>query len=315
MDAIIFFRNLIEFFIDQDKINNFEDKLFLNSFLVKNFNEFIKQSILIGLLVMTIGMVFLYIIFSEVENLFLIGTLIFFVPFFVNYIFVDILFEKRKRKREELLPDLLLEGSVFCDQKSLLKTIHSFSKQDINFLSSDFERIYFDIKNGSSIKDALNRNKRLNKSESYNRVIDLLLQSYSSGGAVSQLLRELAEDLMESKAIIKERQAVMLVTKYTLLMSAGLIVPAILGTVIGLVLGLGIDSMSTTGIGLSVVAREELFFIATISTTVYIFEYVVLSSFFLAVSEGNKKQFWIYLLILLPTSIVAFTFAKSLLIT
>jgi len=315
MDAILFFRNGIEFFIEKEKIENFEDKLFLNSFLVKNLNEFITQSTIIGIILMCTTMVFLYITLSEIENLFLFGVLTFFVPFFLNYIFVDILFEKRKRKREDLLPDLLLEGSVFCDQKSLLKTIHSFSKQDINFLSSDFERVYFDIKNGSSVEDALMRNKRLNKSESYNRVIDLLLGSYSSGGSISKLLRELAEDLMESKAIVKERQAVMLVTKYTLLLSAGIIVPAILGTVIGLVLGLGFETMGDVGVGLSITARKELFQIATIGTTIYIFEYAILSSFFLAIQEGNKKQFWIYLLILIPCSVIAFSFAKSLLIT
>jgi len=315
MDATLFFKNGIEFFIEKDKINNFEDKLFLNASFSKNFDEFIKHSILIGIICMCTGMVVLYITISDVENIFVLGSLLFFVPFFVNYIFVDILFEKRKRKREDLLPDLLLEGSVFCDQKSLLKTIHSFSKQDISLLNSDFRRVYFDVKNGDSIEAALERNKRLNKSEAYDRVIDLLLQSYSSGGEISTLLRDLAEDLMESKAIIKERQAVMLVTKYTLLLSAGIIVPAILGTVIGLVLGLGFDTMGDAGIGLNAVDRKELFSVATISTTIYIFEYAILSSFFLAAGEGNKKQFWIYLLILLPCAIITFSFAKSLLIT
>jgi len=315
MDATIFFEKIINFFIEEKKINGFEDKLFLNKSKTKNLNGFIQSCVIEGIILMISSMVFLYLFTSNFENLFLLGALTFFIPFFLNYIFQDILFEKRKRKREDLLPDLLLEGSVFCDQKSLLRTIHSFSKQDLPLLSEDFTRVYFDIKNGSSTTQALERNKQLNKSESYNRVIDLLNQGYSTGGKISELLRELAEDLMEAKAIIKERQAVMLVTKYTLLLSAGIIVPAILGTVIGLVTGLGFQTTSDIGIGLSVLERTELFSIAVLGTTIYIFEYAILSSFFLALQEGNKKQFWIYLLILLPCGVVAFSFAQSLLIT
>jgi len=315
MDATIFFRKIIDFFIEKEKINGFEDKLFLNHSIAKTLDKFIQYCIIEGIILMVASMFFLYLFANNFENLFFLGILTFFVPFFLNYIFQDILFEKRKRKREDLLPDLLLEGSVFCDQKSLLKTIHSFSKQDLSLLSEDFNRIYFDIKNGLSTEDALERNKKLNKSEAYSRVIDLLIQGYSSGGKISELLRELAEDLMETKAIIKERQAVMLVTKYTLLLSAGIIVPAILGTVIGLVTSLGFQTTSDIGIGLSILERTELFSIATIGTTIYIFEYCILSSFFLALQEGNKKQFWIYLLIILPCGIIAFSFAQSLLIT
>ncbi len=309
MDAAIFFRKIIEFFVEKEKIKGFEDKLFLNHSKTKNLDEFTQYCVIEGTILMISSMLFLYLFVNHFENLFLLGTIVFFVPFFLNYIFQDILFEKRKRKREDLLPDLLLEGSVFCDQKSLLKTIHSFSNQDLPLLSEDFTRVYFDIKNGSSTEDALARNKKLNKSESYNRVIDLLIQGYSSGGRISELLRELAEDLMETKAIVKERQAIMLVTKYTLLLSAGIIVPAILGTVIGLVTGLGFETTKDIGIGLSILERKELFSIAVIGTTIYIFEYCILSSFFLALQEGNKKQFWIYLLILLPCGVVTFTFA------
>ncbi|MBT7241060.1 MAG: hypothetical protein HN878_01070, partial [Candidatus Diapherotrites archaeon] len=299
----------------KEKIKSFEDKLFLNKSKTKNIDTFIQYSIVEGIILMISTMVVFATMFNFGEENLLIGIVAFFIPFLLNYIYQDVLFEKRKRKREDLLPDLLLEGSVFCDQKSLLKTIHSFSKQEIQLLNEDFKRVYLEIKNGASIEEALEHNKTLNKSESYNRVIDLLLGSYSSGGCISSLLRELAEDLMESKAIIKERQAVMLITKYTLLLSAGIIVPAILGTVIGLVTGLGFETTKDVGIGLSLVERKELFEIAVLGTTIYILEYSVLSSFFLALQEGNKKQFWIYLLILVPCATVAFVFAQGLLIT
>ncbi len=313
MDAVRFFKNFVEFFIERQKINDFEDKLFLNKSKMKNFDGFIFFCIIEGIVFMISSMLLLWFFFPQTE-IFFSGISLFFAPFFFNYIFQDIVFEKKKRKREEMLPDLLLEGSVFCDQKSLLKTIHSFSEQEIPLLSEDFKRIYFDIRNGSSIEEALGRNKKLNKSKSYNRVVDLLLQGYSSGGEVSILMRELAEDLMESKAILRERQAVMLVTKYTLLLSAGIIVPAILGTIIGMVSGLNFGT-GDLGIGLSIAQREELFSMSVLGTTIYIFEYAILSSFFLSLQEGNKKQFWVYALLLIPCGALTFFFAQSLLIT
>ena len=313
MEAVKFFRNIAGFFVHEEKIINFEDKLFLNKSKMNNFDKFLEYSIIEGIILMVFSMVGLWI-FSTDQKTFLLGIIFLFAPFFLNYVFIDVIFEKRKRKKEDALPDLLLEGSVFCDQKSLLKTIHSFSEQEIPLLSGDFKRVYSEIKNGSSIEEALQRNKKLNKSKAYDRVTNLLLQGYSSGGEMSVLMRELAEDLMESKSILRERQAVMLVTKYTLLLSAGIIVPAILGTIIGMVSGL---SFGTTdlGLGLSAIKREELFSLSVLGTTIYIFEYCILSSFFLSLQEGNKKQFWVYILFLIPCGAITFIFAQSLLIT
>jgi len=315
MDSTIFFKNVINFFVDKEKINSFEDKLFLNNPKNKGIDNFIKLSVIEGIITMTFGTTIISFILNFSEKTIFLGVLFFFAPFFLNYIYQDIKFEKRKRKKEDLLPDLLLEGSVFCDDTALMKTIKSFSEQEIPLLKDDFKRTYLEIKNGASIEEALERNKKLNKSEAYNRLLDLLLQGYSSGINISEALRELAEDLMETKAIIKERQAIMLVTKYTLLLASGIIVPAILGTVIGLVSGLGFETMSDLGIGLSLADRKNLFNTAVLGTTIYIFEYAILSSFFLAIQEGNKKQFWIYLIILIPSSTIAFFMAQGLLIT
>ena len=104
----------------------------------------------------------------------------------------------------------------------------------------------------------------------------------------------------------------MLVTKYTLLLSAGIIVPSILGSITGLVTGLNFNSLGEIGIGLSTELRKELFNTATTGTNLYIIEYSLLSSFFLAIQEGNKKMFWIYASILTPIAIIIFIITKAL---
>jgi len=249
---------------------------------------------------------------TNIDHLLLIAVVGFVTPFFVNYLFQDIVFEKRKREKEDALSDLLLEASVFCDEASMEKTIKRISNQETGLLSKDFNRAYNEIKNGASIEEALLRIKELNKSKAYNRVIDLLLQGYKSGARISETLKETAEDLLESKAIIKERQAVMLVTKYTLILAAGIIVPAILGLIIGLVSGFNFSSIGELSLGLTIEERKNLFESAISGTTIYIFEYALLSSFFLSLQEGNKKNFWVYSLVLVPISTTIFLIAKSM---
>lgn len=140
----------------------------------------------------------------------------------------------------------------------------------------------------------------------------MFLQSYKSGVSISDSLKETAEDLLENQAIIKERQAVMLVTKYTLLLASAIIVPGILGLVIGLITGLNFSSIGNIGFGLTPEEREVMFNTAKIGANIYIIEYSILASYFLAIQEGNKKQFFVYALFLAPISIITFTLAQIL---
>jgi len=314
MDAVELFEKVIRNFVTEQKLKNFEAKLFLNHSKMKNLRGYLKWSIIEGLFLMIFGMITFAQLFNIEEKLdlfSLISIACFFAPFALNYLFADILFEKRKRKKEDLLSDLLLEASVFCDGTSSNQLIRRISESDFPLLKEDFVRAHNEINNGASTEEALVRIKELNQSKTYSRVIDLFLQGYKSGAKLSQVLKETAEDLLETKAIIKERQAVMLVTKYTLLLASGIIVPAILGLIIGLVSGMNFDSLGDLSFGISAAERKVLFLTAISGTTIYIFEYASISSFFLALQEGNKKNFWIYAMVLVPVSLLVFFTAKS----
>jgi hypothetical protein len=313
MDAIIFFEKSGQILFGQEKIINFESKLLLNKSRLKNFKGYLKWSIIEGILLMSTTMIGASQILQNKTELYLLcGAIGFATPFGINYLFQDILFEKRKRKREELLSDLLLEASVFCDENSADHIIRKLSEFDFPLLKEDFSRAYQEIQNGASIEEALTRIKELNQSKAFSRVIDLFIQGYKSGAKLSEIMKDTAEDLLETKAILKERQAVMLVTKYTLIIAAGMIVPTILGLIIGLVSGMNFDAMEGLSLGLSVEQRKALFQSAIYGTTFYVIEYAGISSFFLALQEGNKKQFWIYALILTPIAILTFVTAKAM---
>ena len=298
--------------IGKNKIGEFSEKLFLNGKKINSFGKFVKFGLATGGVSCIVSMLALfYLGFSEDKFLICAG-IIFFAPFFLAYLYTDVLFERKKRVREELLPEVLLEVSVFCDEKSLLKTIEKISEMDFGLISFDFKRVVIEINNGSSVQDALMHLKQLNKSKNYDRAIDLLLQGYSTGAELSVLLTEMAEEMLENKSIIRERQAVMLVTKYTLLLAAGLIVPAILGLIIGLVSGFGFSGMGEIGLGLTESERTALFSAAVSGINIYIIEYAIIGSFFLALQDGSKKQFWVYALFLTPVALIAFFLAQAL---
>ncbi|VVB74812.1 Type II secretion system (T2SS), protein F [uncultured archaeon] len=311
MDAVILFEGILKSSIGAQKLKSFENKLLLNSSRTKTLKTWIGLCVIEGTVLMSAAMVLAWKLNLRADVLLILGAAGFFAPFGFNYLFEDILFEKRKRKKEELLCDLLLEASVFCDNNSMERSIAKMAEHDFPLLRDDFARAYNEIKNGASIEEALERIKELNQSKAYSRVIDLFIQGYLSGAKLSEIMKETAEDLLETKAIIRERQAVMLVTKYTLLLAAGIIVPAVLGLIIGLVSGLNFDSLGELSIGMGVEERKEMLKNAIFGTTVYVFEYAGISSFFLALHEGNKKQFWVYLLFLLPTALTAFSLAQA----
>lgn len=311
MDSIIFFEKFLKTFIGQEKLKRFEDTLLINGSRTRTIKAWIGLCIIEGIVLMSCCMVLGWKFGARADAFLLLGAAGFFAPLGLNYLIQDIIFEKRKRKKEEMLSDLLLEASVFCDNASMERTIAKMAEHDFPLLKEDFARAYNEIKNGASIEEALNRIKELNQSKAYSRVIDLFIQGYLSGAKLSDIMKETAEDLLQTRAIISERQAVMLVTKYTLLLAAGIIVPAVLGLIIGLVSGLNFDSLGDLSIGMGVEQRKEMLTNAIFGTTIYVFEYSIISSFFLALHEGNKKQFWVYLLFLLPAALASFSLAKA----
>lgn len=310
MDSAVFFKKTINFFFEKKKVVSFEEKIFMNGSRMKNLAGFIECSVVEGIFLMAAAM-FAAAKFFGPESV-AVGGLAFFAPFLVNYLFQDILFERRKRAKEKLLPDLLLEASVFCDEISLIGTIRRLAKQDFPLLREDFGRAANEIRNGASVEEALQRMRGLNKSAAFSRVINLLLQGYHSGSRMSKTFKEAAEDLLETQAIMRERQAVMLINRYTLILASGFIVPAIIGLIVGLVSGLNFDSTGELSIGMEIETRKKMLEFATLGTTIYLGEYALLSSFFLALQEGNRKQFWVYALILLPTAFAIFFIAKGL---
>ncbi len=311
MDTTQFFEKVINSLFEEEKVKDFEDKLEANNSRFRNLNGFIEYSTAegIGLAIIWLALV---VALKQPLTYFAFGIIFLIAPLFLNYLWQDVSFENRKRKKEGMLAELLLEASVFCDESSFLNTIKRLGESDFELIANDFSRVYREIKAGASASDAIERLKRLNKSQAYSRVANLLLQGYNSGAKMSEVFKDTAEDLMEMQAIMRERQAVMLINKYTLMLASALIVPAILGLIVGLVQGLSFDSVGELSFGLSIEARKAIFASAMLGAWIYIVEYAIISSFFLAIQEGNKKNFWINALLIVPIALIVFASAQAL---
>lgn len=312
MDSIIITSKFISLIFEKEKVKSFEDKLMLNESKLFPLKNFIYYCVAEGSVIMLLSGAVVFLISGKNVDFALISMIVgFSVPFLLNYLFEDIKFEKRKSDKEELVPQMLFEASLFCDDTNTIEMLNRISMLELGLIKKDFKNAVIQIENGENPQKALTRIKELNKSKTYSKAIDLFIYKYKSGEKISLLLKETAEEMIDARAIVLERQAIMLVNKYTLLLASGIIVPAILGIIISLVNGFEFNSFSELGIGLKEETRNELINYSIFGTMIYIVEYAIISSIFLAMQEGKKKNAWRYLVVLLPLSVIIFFLAKS----
>lgn len=220
------------------------------------------------------------------------------------------LFDNRRRKIENLTPDFLLEASLFPKGTSLAEIIEVFSKRDYPFLSEEFMKARYEMQKGATPELCLSNMKKRVKSRAFSRAIDLVIEGAKSGADVAIVFKEAAEDQLETNALIRERKSSLVVEKYTLLFAGGIIVPLILGTVAGMLETLDFSALSEIGIGLSAVEKKDLLWAGKTASLIYIIEYALIASFFLAFQEHDRKKTVIYAAFLLPVSLGVYFFAQ-----
>ncbi len=301
---------IAEYFFDSKKIKNFENVLRQNNYK-KDFAGFLRESTAIGALFFVAGIAVLALTKTGSAYMIVLAFLCFAVGFFANFFVQYYLFDLRKRKIEKFVPDLLLLASVFPRGTNLEKIISHFAKTNYAVLSGEFEKCRVEILKGNSPVLALESMKKRNGSKVLGRAIDLIVSGINSGSDAAVVFKETAADLLETASILRERSASLTIEKYTLLFAGGIIVPAILGVLIGIVSGLDFAALSEIGVGLPVAQRKALIDAALFASPVYLAEYSVIASFFVAFQEGDLKKGAIYSLFLVPASLAVYFFVPG----
>ena len=227
----------------------------------------------------------------------------FFLPFAVVCLASYYMFDSRRKKIENYVPDALLYAASFPRGTPMATIIKNLGKSDYEGLADEFTRAHNDIGKGISPASSLHAMKARNKSKVLDRALDLISEGIGSGAGAGTIFRNAAEDLMETNAIIRERASALVVEKYTLLIAGGLIVPCVLGLVVRTVDGLDFAMLAGLEIGMEASERAALLQSASFAAQIYIAEYALIASLFVAFFESDPKKAIIYALVLLPLSI------------
>jgi Flp pilus assembly protein TadB len=302
---------MINYFYSKNKIKKFEAKLVFVSEKI-NLKKWISINTAIGFALFCLISIIIFIYELQTELIIFVFFSAFFAVFTFSYFLFEYLYEKKKKELEDFIPDMLLTASIFSAHNTIEEVISFIAREDYGLLSKEFFKAEQEIKKGASITEALNQiNERIN-SNILKRTINLMNWGYKSGINTSELFKEAAEDLLETKTILSERNSTTLIEKYTLLIAGGILVPLILGLIVKMVLELNIPVIEGLEIGLSAEKRKALLEAALQSNQVYIIEFSLISSYFIALIEGNQKKTILYCIILIPLSLIVYTAVQFL---
>lgn len=248
----------------------------------------------------------------ESEKLAALSIPAFFVPLVVNYFYTLYTFENRVRQIEEEVPDILLLASSVPEKRDMARVIRFMAENARGPLQEEFRMANVLLESGAPAEEALSRMKKRCDSTPLSRAIDMLLNSMNSGAETGAILRETAEDFMQTSAILRERAATATVEKYTMLFAGGIIVPLILGLLSGMINGLNISAIGEIGIGMAEAQRKAVSGAAMTANLIYIAEYAIIASAFVAFQENRQGKAVLYAMFLLPIGFAVYFLGKGI---
>ncbi len=235
----------------------------------------------------------------------------FFAPALAAHLLRLYSLEERKRKIEEQTPDLLLLASSLPGVSSLPKIAQFMAVGNSGPLAEEFAIARAEMAAGMPAEEALSRIGKRNSSAALTRAIGMIIAALDSGANMRLAFRETAEDFMHTQSIMRERAAATAMQKYTLLLAGGALVPFILGKLGAMVEGFSLSSVSEIGIGMPQAQRISMQSAVSLASAVYIAEFALIASAFIAMQEGRPRRAIVYALGLLPAGLLVYFLSRG----
>lgn len=229
------------------------------------------------------------------------------LPLFIYGIFLYF-DDMRISSIESRMPDALFYAASL-HSFGMEKVISEISKSSYGELAKEFKRADRQVSAGFSVRVALQSIIDRNRSPIIERGISLLIKIQEVGASLEKALKSTAEDIHDMFLLLRERETVLSMQKYNLLLAC-VLVPAIFGAVLSLVSSLDLSYIETL---LSTTSSRNLLPVVEFSINIYLFEFSLLASLFLADYSGSWKRFAVYFVFLLPTVFAIFYIVRLLL--
>ncbi len=254
--------------------------------------QYLLVVLLIVILILTKNYVIIFVFVGVVLSLLLIKQLL-------------IAYKKTiiKRDLENTLTEEILKLTTINVSGDIKRIINCLTLSRNKTISKEFLIIKRKIMQGHNINDLFEALMKKYNSDILDKFLNLILISYKTGTTSQNDFKNLVDDFLRSKQIMQERNSMLLMQKYTIVFSGTIIIPIILGVVISLVEKLQ-SSFDMSALGFEI--NSQLFVVGYYCAIIYIIEYIIISSVYLATIENNPKKFIIYLLIFLPVGLCLF---------
>ncbi len=227
------------------------------------------------------------------------------IPLLLNIIFQELQFEQRIRCIEKQLPDSLILFASFPSTTSFEHAIQLLATSTPEPIRSEWERVQHSIQKNGDVVKGLDLFAEGMISPIAARSMHLLRRGYRSGAPIHSALAGMAHDLMLHHAHFQERSATLLIEKYTLLLAGGILVPVLLGVMVGVVERLPFNLLMENA-----AAHQELFRAALFSIRGYLFLYAALAGIFIGLQENANWKMSVYVLALVPLAQIAYQLGR-----
>lgn len=200
-----------------------------------------------------------------------------------------------KTDLEKDLPSCLYSMAAACSFQSLEEVFMDFSENRPDALGKIFRRMAMRIKGGMSVPAVITAEMKSSQSTLFTEVLELLKTGYESGSDTSSLLTDIADHVQQSHEANNQREIMIAVERYTMIVSCVVFMPLVLGLIVALMGSM--DFSAAEGIDVFQGAdKAELISNAVLGNHVYLSLFSVIVAFFVCFQKQRFKNFPMYTL-------------------